>query len=184
MCSESWKSFIRYLRRSSDDTIIDFFHNMFPLSFPSPEYPRSCAVLGFNMVELHANMNRCEFSFIIACSISFCDVTCGTQPYSVCSTFLIATDLRLPKCCEHRLHRFFSLSEVILCCFWVDSKCLFLCEKAEYISFRCNIMPLVIFCLVFSMVTLWNHAILTSLDRERISVKQFFLFSLFLKKSF
>ena len=125
-CSELLNSFISYLRHSRDENMLSLLHNIFLIVCPSPEYPKLCAVLGCYRVKLYANMNWCEFSFIIASSIIFCDVTCITKPYSVCSTFLIASCLCLPKVCEKISCSLFRFSEFILCCCWVDIKCLFL----------------------------------------------------------
>ena len=129
-------------------------------------------------------MNRCEFSFIISCSISFCDVTCIIHACSVNSTFLISANFHLLKVCDQRSHLLFSFLDGILCYYWVDSKYLYLLEIAECLRFRHDSLLLVIFCLTLSIVTLYNSTILSSLDNERISVKKFFSFCLCVKSSF
>ena len=183
-CVKLWKIFIRSLRRSSVNYISFLLHNAFLLSFPSPDHPIFCTMLYCNRIELQASMNLCDFSFIIAWSISYCEVTWIKNPHFLCSTFFIAADLRLPKVWEQCLFCFFIFSEATLWCCWVVSRYLFFCETADYLWFRCISLLLIAFCLTFYKATQLKSAILSSLDRVKKSEKLFLSCSLCFKISF
>ena len=57
---------------------------------------------------MQSNVNQFEFSFMMACSINFCEVVWITQPHSVHPVSLISVDFSLPKVLEQSFHRLFS----------------------------------------------------------------------------
>ena len=52
VCAESRKIFIRSLRHSYDDSMLDLLRSVFLLSGPYPECPRLCTVVKLNRREL------------------------------------------------------------------------------------------------------------------------------------
>ena len=150
-CGELWNSFIVSFSLSSEDRMLVLSFNMFWLNFPFPEYPKLLAMFRCRSGNLHSKVNLYGFSFMIALSITNCEVTLIIQPYSLCYTLFIVEDFVLPKAWEHSLFLRLSFSVLIFCCCCADHNFLILLEVSVYLSCKYITLLSVIFLLIWSI---------------------------------